>query len=72
MYHRNSNNILAGRDIHQISRSIEYCPDLSLVLLLSMVVQRGLHVVRSGVGQSLLDFGGKVRARHALNAVVHR
>jgi len=66
---RASNNILAGRDFHQIPFPIEHCPHLGLVLLLSMVVQRSLHVVRSGVGELGLDSGWKVRARYCFDAM---
>ncbi len=62
MWDRCSYNLLAGRDIHEVPFPIEHRPDLGLVLLFSMVVQRSLHVVRAGVSEFGLDLGGKVRA----------
>ena len=57
---RDSDNSITLRDFHKIFVSPEHCPDIGMVLVLSMVVQRGLHVVSARIGESRLGSCGKV------------
>ena len=48
---RKSNNSFTIQYLHQISFPTKHRSDLGLVLLLSMVVQRGIHVVSAQLGK---------------------
>lgn len=57
---RDSDHSITLRDFYTIFVSPEHSSDIGMVLLLSMVVQRGLHVVGAGVSESRMGGCRKV------------
>lgn len=60
LFTRVSDNSVTLRDFHKISVSLQHTPDIGMVPFLSMVVQRGLHVVSARVGEPGLGSCRKV------------
>lgn len=57
---RSSDHSLTLRDFHTISIPPKHSPDIGMVLVLSMVVQRGLHVVGAKFSESRMGSCRKV------------